>query len=70
MSAIWLCRAVVAVAGLALLGRASRQGGSAAWIGGTLLVATPWLFDDVGKLLGFAGGIAATLWFVLRIQKD
>jgi hypothetical protein len=61
---------LVAAGGVGLLTWARQKRRSEAWIGGALLVGAPWLFDDVGKLLGFAGGVAATLWVVLRIQKD
>lgn len=68
-SLIWFLRVATAIGGVQLLRWGRERGRMEAQIGAAILVGAPWFFDDPGKLVGFVGGVAATLFVILRMQK-
>lgn len=66
---IWFLRVGIAIGGVQLLRWGREKDRVEAQIGAAVLIAAPWLFDDPSKLLGFAGGVAATLFVVLRMKR-
>jgi hypothetical protein len=59
----------IAIGGIQLLRWGRERLRTDAQIGAAILIGSPWFFDDPGKLVGFVGGVALTLFVVLRKPK-
>ncbi len=68
-SFLWWSRVIIACLGVLLFRHGRQRGSVERQIGAVLLIVAPWFFQDISALLGFCGGIAATLWVFDRIHR-